>query len=192
MNDQALWQQLKDGKKEALEKIYRQEVKALLLYGKKFSNDEQLIEDSIQDLFIELWNNRATLGATNAIRPYLLISLRRKIIRNISQTKKRFSENEPEEYQFKMEFAIEDLIIQKELSSEQSTKLKASITTLSKRQQEALYLKYYSEMDYKDIAEIMDINYQSVRNLIFNALKLLKDQMLFWLLVLQIYLQVSS
>ena len=179
--DTALWQQLKNGEKQALEKIYRQEVKALLLYGKKFSNDEQLVEDCIQDLFIELWKNRATLGATNSIRPYLLISLRRKIIRNISQSKKRFSQNEPEEYQFQMDFAIEDLIIQKELSTEQSAKLKTALASLSKRQQEALYLKYYSEMDYKDIAEIMGINYQSIRNLIFRALKLLKEHMLLWL-----------
>ena len=182
MNDIALWEALKQGEKQALEKIYREHVKALLLYGKKFSADEQLIEDNIQDLFIELWKNKANLGNTDSIRRYLLVSLRRKIIRNISRTKKYISNNEPEEYQFQADFAIEDQIIQGELSSEQSTKLKASISKLSQRQQEALYLKYYSEMDYKDIAEIMDINYQSVRNLVFNALKSLRDQMLFWLM----------
>ena len=179
MNDIALWQELKNGKKAALEKIYRSHIQALLKYGNKFSSDGQLVEDSVQDLFIELWKNKSKLGDTDSIRRYLLVSLRRKIIRKISSNKKHFSENEPLEHHFKAEFAIEDHIIERELSSEQATKLKASMTNLSQRQQEALYLKYFQGMDYRDIAEVMDINYQSVRNLIFNALKKLREHLLF-------------
>ena len=39
-------------------------------------------------------------------------------------------------------------------------------------------------MDYKEIGEAMDINYQSVRNLVFNALKALRKGMLVWLLII--------
>ena len=65
-----------------------------------------------------------------------------------------------------------------EISEEQSAKLKVAFEHLSKRQKEAVYLKYYSGLDYEDIGEVMDINYQSTRNLIFNALKSLRKQML--------------
>jgi len=178
MNDLALWQQLKSGDKAALQSIYQQHVKMLLRYGRKISRDEQLVEDCIQDLFIELWKNRATIGQTDAIGKYLVVSLRRKIIRQITKTQKVYSNNEPEEHQFEAEFDIENQLIGAELNAEQSAKLKTALSKLSKRQQETLYLKYHADMDYKEIAEAMDINYQSVRNLVFNALKTLREGMM--------------
>jgi RNA polymerase sigma-70 factor (ECF subfamily) len=183
MNDIALWQQLKDGNKAALQNIYQQHIKMLLQYGKKISKDEQLVEDCAQDLFIELWKKRTTIGMTDSIAKYLVISLKRKIIRQISAKQKKYSSNEPEEHQFDGEFAIEDQLINAERSAEQSAKLKAALSSLSKRQQEALYLKYHADMDYKEIGEVMDINYQSVRNLVFNALQALRKGMIlliFW------------
>lgn len=184
MNDLALWQQLKEGEKKALERIYQQEVRALLNYGKKFSKDAQLVEDSVQDLFIELWRNRSTLGKTDSIRRYLFVSLRRKIIRQIERTKKRVSEGELVDSHFEAVISIEEQIIGSEVSTAQSTKLKQAFETLSKRQQEAVYLKYYAGMDYEDIGEILEINYQSVRNLVSNALKALRKTMMIVIFVL--------
>lgn len=184
MNDLQLWQDLIDGKKAALEKIYQEQVRALLKYGNKFSRDSQLIEDSVQDLFVELWRKRANLGPTDNIRRYLLVALRRKIIRQIERSRKRFSEGEPTENHFGAEMSIDEEIIGAEVSAAQSVQLKRAFETLSKRQQEALYLKYYADLDYKDIGEVMDINYQSVRNLVFKALQTLRKSMvlLWWVL----------
>ena len=125
MNDLALWQQLKAGKKDALQKIYQGHIKMLLQYGKKISRDEQLVEDCTQDLFVELWKKRESIGQTDAIGKYLVVSLKRKIIRQISSKQKKYSSAEPEEHHFDAEFAIEDQLIHAELSAEQSTKLKS-------------------------------------------------------------------
>ncbi|MFY8011082.1 MAG: RNA polymerase sigma factor, partial [Saprospiraceae bacterium] len=54
-DDTQLWQQLKLGNKNALESIFRNEADALANYGKKFTADKELIADSLQDLFVELW-----------------------------------------------------------------------------------------------------------------------------------------
>ncbi len=48
---------------------------------------------------------------------------------------------------------------------------------LSNRQKEAVFLKYYNQMSYEDICDIMNINYQSVRNLISTALKKLNTEL---------------
>ena len=170
MSDLLLWKRLKSGDKKALETIYLQEVQFLLSYGKKISTNAPLVEDCVQDLFVELWRNREGLSNTDSIRRYLIVSLRRKIIRKISKRQKVQSEKIPEEVDFEAELSIDTKLIAQELSAEQAAQLKVAFAQLSSRQQEAIYLKYYSGMDYKDIAEVMDINYQSVRNLIFNAL----------------------
>jgi DNA-directed RNA polymerase specialized sigma24 family protein len=49
---------------------------------------------------------------------------------------------------------------------------------LSSRQQEILYLKFHSEMDYDQIIEIMGLNYQSARNLVTRALEALRKSMI--------------
>ncbi|MEM1120765.1 MAG: sigma-70 family RNA polymerase sigma factor [Bacteroidota bacterium] len=189
MSDLLLWQALKAGKKSALERIYSTHIAGLLKYGRKFSRNDQVIEDCIQDLFIELWKNRAGLGMTDSIQRYLLVALRRKIIRQLDKSKKWVSDSEPTELDFDVEIAVDQKLIELELSSERAQQVKEAMENLSKRQKEVIYLKYVTGLDYEDIGEIMDLNYQSVRNLVSKALKKLKGTLLPTVLVL---LQVKT
>ncbi|MEM6316446.1 MAG: sigma-70 family RNA polymerase sigma factor [Bacteroidota bacterium] len=174
MSDLLLWQRLKEGHKSALATIYNDHAVALLKYGKKFSRNTQLIEDCIQDLFVELWKNREGLSPTDSIQRYLLVALRRKVIRQLQQFYKRNIDSEPTELNFEAELSIDEAIVQTEMASERVIQLKEAMEKLSKRQKEAVYLKYISGMDYEDISAIMDLNYQSVRNLVSTALKKMK------------------
>lgn len=178
MSDLERWQALKDGDKRALEYIYRDHVAVLLKYGRKFIPDAQLVEDCIQDLFIELWDARQRISATDSIRKYLFVSLRRKIVKTLDRQVKKIATEEPEERHFQADFGIDQLIIQGEMDAERDSKLKAAMTALSERQREVLYLKYFAEMDYNQIGEIMELNYQSARNLSHRALESLRQILL--------------
>jgi RNA polymerase sigma factor (sigma-70 family) len=46
---------------------------------------------------------------------------------------------------------------------------------LSNRQKEIIYLKYYQNLSYEEVSEIMNINYQVARNLLYQAIKSLKS-----------------
>ena len=72
------------------------------------------------------------------------------------------------------EFSIEAQIIQRETDEHQLKKLSQVLNKLTKREREVIYLKFYQEMDYEQIAALMSINYQSVRNLIHTAISQLK------------------
>lgn len=184
MSDILLWKELKDGNKSALERIYSTYISSLLKYGRKFSRNDSVIEDCIQDLFIELWKNREGLGMTDSIQRYLLVALRRKVIRQLDKSKKWVSDTEPTELDFEVEIAVDQKLIALELSAERAAQVKAAMENLSKRQKEVIYLKYVSGLDYEDIGEIMGLNYQSVRNLVSNALKKLKGTLLPFVLAL--------
>ena len=173
-SDIELWNQLRDGNKSALEKIYRLHSPVLLKYGSRFAPDNQTVEDCIQDLFIEIWRNRQGIGQTDSIKRYLLTSLRRKILRNLEKQKRLVYSEDTELPSFDLEIAIDEKMVQKEIRQEYSAQLKAAFGRLSKRQKEAIYLKYYAGLEYEDICEVMDINYQSIRNLVSNALKKMK------------------
>lgn len=174
MKELQLWNQLKAGDKSALEKIYRLQVQLLYRYGCRFTSDHQLVEDCIQDLFIELWNNHQRLGDTTSIERYLLASIRRKIIRGLQKQQKiNFSETE-KDYPFSAEVSFEQTIIGLEINEEQAAAIQAAFQNLSKRQKEAIYLKYYAGLDYEEIEQVMNINYQSARNLVSGGLKKMK------------------
>lgn len=175
MSEALLWSQLRKGQKAALETLYRAHAPVLLQYGNKFSTDQQLVEDCLQDLFIDLWQRRQQLGEVSSVQSYLLVAMRRRIVRQLSRQQKHETSAEPAEYQFDCEIAIDEQIAARELSHERNLKLKDALEQLSPRQKEAIYLKYQLGMSYEDIGKAMDISYQSVRNLAHSAISRLKD-----------------
>ncbi|MCB0632333.1 MAG: sigma-70 family RNA polymerase sigma factor [Saprospiraceae bacterium] len=184
MEDKQLWQQLRDGREDALERIYREHVDALLRYGYQFTTDTNLIEDCVHDLFVNLWRNRQGLGPNDSIRPYLLVALRRRIIRQTRQGMKIQHAPDAESMDFAAVPSIDEAIIGREISDEQAAQIKAAMAQLSKRQREALYLKYYEGLSYEEICEALEINYQSVRNLVFAGIKALRKHLTVLLLIM--------
>ena len=175
MKELPLWTQLKSGNKKALEQIYRSTVQLLFRYGCRFTRDQQLVEDCIQDLFVELWQNRNGLGNTDSIERYLLAAIRRKVIRQVSKNSKVDLSDQQEDYTFSVEVTFEHKLIDAENTAENAERIKAAFEQLSKRQKEAIYLKYFAGLDYQEIEEVMKISYQSARNLVSGGLKKMKE-----------------
>lgn len=179
MTDRALWGELQAGNHKALEQIYRAHFSFLFNYGKKICGEIQIVEDCIQELFVEIWDKRARLSPTDKIRPYLMLSLKRKIFRANKKYKKESSiPTTNNESIFGTDQAVESLLVSKEIEASKRKKLQQSIDQLSARQKEILYLKYYSGLDYEEISQCLDMNYQSARNLMSRTLRKLSELML--------------
>lgn len=175
LSDAVVWDKFKEGNEAALSKIYHSHIDALYNYGIKFNNNGDFVKDCIQELFYELINHRSSLGSTNNIKFYLLKSLRRKIARNSGKIiHLRFENNESEEMKANQEPSAENMLIDEETNFEMEGKVKVLLQKLSKRQKEAIYLKFYQELGYDEISEVMSISYQSARTIIFKAIKTLR------------------
>jgi len=177
ISDTTLWEKLKSGDRNAFKDIYENEFQFLFHYGLKVIMDSQMVEDAIQELFIELWDAKQRLSSTDSIRKYVAISLKRKLIKKqIKQRKTDLKENFTDG-QFNVEVNIEDEIIAGEISEEQKSNLEDAISELAPRQKEVMYLRFNSGIDNEGIAEILNISNQSVRNLISTAIKNLTKRM---------------
>ncbi|MBK9270154.1 MAG: sigma-70 family RNA polymerase sigma factor [Saprospiraceae bacterium] len=169
------WKLLKEGNSEALRDIYNLYYSALMNYGLRLTPSRDVVEDCIHDLFTDIWRLRGTLGDTDSIKNYLIGSLRRRIIKSAGQKNAKNHEltdqfdKADESANFEMAF------IQGETDREMQIKLKTALGLLTKRQQEAIYLKYSEGLDYEQICSTMDLQYQSVRNLISTAILRLKE-----------------
>lgn len=166
------WQAFRNGSKEAFATIYHEHVRDLLNYGYRVTSDRRLIEDSIQDLFYELWNSRERLSETTSIRFYLFRALRNKIVRN-ARSRGDHITLEGETGQL-LQSSHESYLIGVEVQSFQMEHLKDLISKLPARQREAINLRYYHNFSNEEIARIMGVNYQSACKFIYSALKSLK------------------
>ena len=180
-SDTELWKRLKRGDQAALKVIYNREFNHIYNYGKTFTSDDVLVEDSIHDLFIEIWNRKENLSDTDNIRPYLMISLKRKIIRKTKKNRKTVLKEEIGDMKMDTVSSAEDMLIEIETTDERSMQLKHCFSELPRRQREILYLKYYSNMDNESIATNIGISNQSVRNLAHKAIATLRGKYKFFL-----------
>lgn len=180
--DDALWKAFKAGSEPAFGQIYRREIQALINYGKKLTSDTVLLQDAVQDLFLEIWNSRSRLTDTDNIRFYLLRALRNKLSKRIPVS----GSTEPREEEIS-EPSVEFAIVENEDRDSRLLRLEKALQKLSKRQQEAINLRYYHDLSNEEVARIMGVNYQSACKFIYSGLKILKDCIIFLVSNLLIY-----
>lgn len=172
-----VWRHFRNGDPTALARIFNENYESLYGYGKKLASDEELVKDCVQNLFLKMWLTREKLTAIKSVRPYLLKSLRRHIGDQIMSRnrKKIFHERFTDE--FEVTFSHEDFLIALQTTQEQSDALVRCLNHLPARQREAIFLRFYEALEYEKIAEVMNLNIQSVRNLIYQSLKSIKSEL---------------
>ncbi|GAB2796243.1 sigma-70 family RNA polymerase sigma factor [Rhabdobacter roseus] len=171
-----LWQRFKSGDQEAFALLYEQYVGILYNYGYHITPHTALVQDAIQDLFTDLWRTRQNLSDTTSVKYYLFRSLRRKIHR-LSETYQTLqsipeSDNLPDIPHI---LSQEALRIEKDTQEELIRQLQQALTNLPERQQEAIRLRFFDGFELREVASIMQMNEQSVRNLIQRSIKKLRQ-----------------
>lgn len=173
--DYFLWERFKNQEKNALSEIYKSNYAALFDYGWRIIKNEDLVRESIQELFYYLISNLNSLGTTDNIRFYLMASLRRRIFTKLKGDKQMLVSVSDMSYKFDLEPSIEESLINNEISEERKIELERNIKKLPSREKEAIYLKFYRNMNYEEITKIMGINYDSARKLVYRAIKSLRE-----------------
>lgn len=173
--EEQLWMHFTGGNEKALAELIRLYGKPLALYGRKMVKDDLLIQDCIQEVYIQLWQYRTGLRQLTEIRPYLFTCLRRKIINALKREHVFISTDREEEIPFLVEFSIETRLIESETEAERVQLINQYINRLPRRQKEAIYLRFYENLSNDEIAEVMGIKYQTATNLIHEALASLRE-----------------
>lgn len=174
-DERIIWEDFKNEKEYALSFIYEQNIDFLYYYGKKFTDDKDLILDTIHDLFFYLIQTRKNLGETNNIRFYLMTAFRRRLLKEIQNKNKQILvgdnfQNETTDFIISTE---EDLI-QDEVQSKRLKLIREGMNELNARQREILYYKFTCEFDYDQICAIMSIKYDAARQMVSRAISIMR------------------
>ncbi len=172
--DSGLWLSFKAGSRNSFKEIYEKYYDSLFEYGFRISNDTQLVEDTIQELFIKIWNNRSRLGDVTSVKPYLLVSLRGAIYNRLEKhTRMRIQELN--ESVFDLVFSAESEFINRESNKIKADKIKDALNQLTSRQKEFIYLRFYEEMSFEEIAKVLNITTKASYKLNARALESLRQ-----------------
>jgi RNA polymerase sigma factor (sigma-70 family) len=183
-SEEALWQGLRAGESSALEGLARLFYQPLLQYGTRFTADQELVKDSIQELLLTLWQQRTRLGDAGSVKLYLFKALRHRLFKEFRRLA-RFEAHWPDEHPTEAG-SDEPPFVRQEAEARDHARLHLLLTQLSDRQREMLYLRYYENLTNEEIGQITGINRQSVANAIHRALSVLRDNwvwlvMVWWL-----------
>jgi RNA polymerase sigma factor (sigma-70 family) len=149
-DDALLWQAFKRGERSAFETLLQQYYPMLLNYGVRFYRDKEFVKDSVHDLFVEIWNRREYLADVVSVKSYLLQSIRKNIIRESSRLKWfREADKISDDHDFDVEFDIETYLISREVENELLQKLRFELDKLTKRQREAIFLRFNQDLSYE-------------------------------------------
>lgn len=172
-----LWENFKKGDKEAFQLIYQTYAPELLSYGKRLTTDISLLEDSIQDLFIELWKSGEKLSSTTSIKFYLFKALRYKVVRNHGIVNRLGTVSLDGFMTILKTPSHEEYTVLDEVDTHNLQSLKEALLRLPERQREAINLRYYHNFSNEEVASIQGITYNSVCKSISAALRSLKSHL---------------
>ena len=177
VKDTDVWNAFRKGNDEAFIFIYETCFNSLFAYGMRIVGNHELVEDAIQELFIDLRNHRDRLNPTDSIKFYLFKCLKRKLHREASKWIYKRQDLDGS-HNFEFTISHEQHLIDKQVDEDELNQLNEAIRKLSLRKKEIIYYFFYEELDYRQIQEIMNLeSIKSARNLLYKALDFLRAKL---------------
>ena len=177
MADAELWKQALTGDKAAYSYLYETFSPVLYNYSYRFTYDQAFTEDCIQELFLRLLERGSHLSETDSIKFYLFRAIRREIVRKLEARDQQTLPLLERDVDFRVEFQHESSWLANKMTEERSGQLLQVLNQLPTRQKEAIYLRFYDELSYEEVAQIMGITQLSAYKIVYKALASLYRKM---------------
>jgi RNA polymerase sigma factor (sigma-70 family) len=169
-----IWSAFQLGEERAFHTIYSTYYNDLFNYCYGILKNRTITEDCLQDFFVHLWRKRQRITPKTTIKVLLIGILRNFTLDFIRKNKCRNKHTN----QFSLENkaltnSVEQDIIKKEITKQKEQVVMKLINTLSPQQREALFLRYYENMDITEIATVMGLSYAATAKHLSRASKAL-------------------
>jgi len=172
-DDKELYLKLREGDERAFQILFKKYYSAMCHFARQFLNDSELAEETVQDMFVKIWEKRTTLNIETSVKHYFFRSVRNQCLNQIQheKIKKQYSnmvlesahqDIDPEHYY------VEVGLIQR---------IERSIDSLPPKRQEIFRLSREQGMKYKDIADTLNISVKTVEAQMGLALKHLREEL---------------
>lgn len=186
IEEKILIQELKEGNKSAFTFIFNKYHKNLVIFAGNYVSDREVCEDFVQNIFLKLWNDRASLNIEISLRSFLIKSIQNACLDHIRHLK--IIQNYAEKIDLQ-EFELN--LIDPErytLYTELHEKLTVALEKLPKTYKQVFELNKLEGVKQKEISKMLNISERTVEDRMSKALVLLrkhlKDFLIYFILIL--------
>ena len=168
--DTHLWNGIISNDESAFSELFEKYYPSLVSYGNSLMPFSERVKDCVQDVFVDIWVYRTNLNKSVVVKAYLLSCVRKRIARLHERDYIFRQSSEISSVEFLLNFSLEKDDDYDEVMFLKLTQLNQLLNALPARQKEALYLRYHQNLSIEQISEMLDVNYQSTKNLLHRAI----------------------
>lgn len=187
--EQYLLSELKRGNKEAFNRLFHAYYVDLVLFGGNFIREKEAVEDTVQNVFLRLWEEREQFPVETSLQSYLLKAVHNSCIDELRHRKIVHDYHIAAGYDTPLEeYDTENYVLYSDLH----TQLQEALGKLPEKAREAFELNRFEGLKYTEIAERLDISQRTVEVRIGKALALLRTYLKDFFLVLALLWEAIS
>ncbi len=178
IDDMELLAGIRAGNYSSFTQLYDRYIKSLTHYGLKFTDDINTVRDCLHDIFVSLWSRKEQLKIETSIKSYLIKSVRFSILQKVKRGKKlRSFTDENEDYEFILFVSPEKTLVDNETSRHVFEGVQKLLLQLTPKQREVIYLRYYQELSFDEIASHLNLSVKACYKLMNRAMIELRQTM---------------
>ncbi|MDR3262402.1 MAG: sigma-70 family RNA polymerase sigma factor [Tannerella sp.] len=167
-----LWLAFRQGHKAAFSELYKKCYGKLYSYAIYLGMDDAVAPDAIQDLFLKLYEKPDIITDASTLLPFLFRSIRNYFINLV---KKKAMYVDIDQLPFTFGYTIDEDLTAEEDRKALEEQVQKLLSCLTSRQKEVVYFRFFYEMEYEEIARIMNISQQGARNMLHKALEKIRN-----------------
>ena len=172
-DDKSLALELAQGNEKVFEIIFNKYYQALCVFSKQFLNDDELAEETVQNVFVKIWEKRFSISIDTSLEHYLFRAVRNHCFNELQhqKIKKRYAQKILEDAV--VEIKTDEYFLEPNLKNE----IEKALDLLPPKRKEIFRLSREEGLKYKEIAEQLDISVKTVEAQMGLALKFLREQL---------------
>ena len=166
-----------EGDQAAFDAIIEELYRPLVFFLRRFCGDMETAEDVAMDVFAELVLHRHRYNFKVSLKTYLFMLGKSRVLNQVRR--RRFVSDTP----------IEDVLMYRtdgetpeeaQIRTDREKALHEAMAKLPEDMQTALYLSYFEDMTYEEIARVMKKNKKQVDNLLYRGKERLRELLEEW------------
>ncbi|MEM9916546.1 MAG: sigma-70 family RNA polymerase sigma factor [Bacteroidota bacterium] len=154
--------------------LYNTYYNMLFEYGFGLCKDKTLTKDCIQELFLYLCERPDLLSSIQHNRNYLLVSLKRSILKKTASKRRKEALEVSEVADISIP-SYEEMLINNQEDLRTKSRLRKTFSSLSLSQKTILTMRFYKSLSYEEIADQLGITKRTVYNQIHSAIKKIRE-----------------
>jgi len=171
---------------EDFETLFRTHFKELTFFAFRYVKDVDIAKEIVQEVYVALWEKRDTIDMSKSVKSYLTTSVYNRCL-NYLRANKKFNRDiliAEKLFEISLNQGTDEITYSNELA----TKIDEILNLLPDKCKEIFILNRYENLKYQEIAQKLDISIKTVEAQISKALKIFREHLKDYVILLLILL----